>query len=973
MGTQGAAGRKRASAKDYTFSAEDDALHKISVEAEARLATKRAARAEAREIRLRELERQKRREYRREWESKSGDVNRWVDDAEKHHRRQRRQQQVRVAAAADDDDADQFNVRGQIRRFIIETKRTFPSIHVCRIRSEACLALARVGRAAHADARAALCPRAQGSQDSSDGRSVADFFGSASRRSSVSSAVSDFDINGAAVFGGDIGRVRARGASEGGLREHRRHLRGHRLLSFSPAPPISTVGSVRAASSRRGSGDTAYSVGTDSSIQELRDIFELKDELHGVEERYMQKLKELKKATDGAQEKYKKAMVSNAQLDNEKAALSHEVEVLREALEDAEEQSAEARRELSDARSDAERQRQAGASAQHKLQEARDALRQREEHVQEIPSLQRKEDALAREVFDLRETVNWKEKKITALERQKEYYECIRAERDELRAEVALLREKTKKLSLGVAVNGDEFDAARDSGMLDHVAPTAAEAAVLGESSSLPFRLKRLTEENDALLDELRRASQQLEEERRCRARVEVAFARPSPSELEDDFYLRDFQRETNKHLSEYKYKLAKSEQEKDTLEKNILRLQGHISRHKAAADGAEKEQDEIKADRRRLQRELHLALEKLDEMETTNNHLMMRLSKLKAKRDVAYAQQPLVRFHVARRAPTRKRWCIQALRRTVSRAMRPPWDLLLLLVSALLGALLGCMAEQQVLVKRVQEGGTVVLNCTEASDVNHWFWLPDFQECAEGKPASEQFDGRIEMTSNPNCELVLSNLTARDAGKLIVPESMHRNVELVITPDCTGLHIEASPHGPFVASTSVNLTCRLPRHASSAPPVRWTFFTLGKGADEQHGEVVTASMEGLWTCTVGDRDTHFCLSKSSSSTMNGWWCNETKLLMSEVGRSSESSLWTISSLPMPLLIAVCVGAALLPLLLLSAITYACFMRSGTEIEIELQDYENISKSETVSGNAEAQPRRNEDVYFNDDLYGEVE
>ncbi|XP_078458457.1 uncharacterized protein LOC144723495 isoform X1 [Lampetra planeri] len=283
---------------------------------------------------------------------------------------------------------------------------------------------------------------------------------------------------------------------------------------------------------------------------------------------------------------------------------------------------------------------------------------------------------------------------------------------------------------------------------------------------------------------------------------------------------------------------------------------------------------------------------------------------------------------------------------------MRPPWDLLLLLVSALLGALLGCMAEQQVLVKRVQEGGTVVLNCTEASDVNHWFWLPDFQECAEGKPASEQFDGRIEMTSNPNCELVLSNLTARDAGKLIVPESMHRNVELVITPAlgyerrprghanvqhqhsghpqscyCTGLHIEASPHGPFVASTSVNLTCRLPRHASSAPPVRWTFFTLGKGADEQHGEVVTASMEGLWTCTVGDRDTHFCLSKSSSSTMNGWWCNETKLLMSEVGRSSESSLWTISSLPMPLLIAVCVGAALLPLLLLSAITYACFMR----------------------------------------------
>ncbi|XP_078458733.1 leucine-rich repeat flightless-interacting protein 2-like [Lampetra planeri] len=690
MGTQGAAGRKRASAKDYTFSAEDDALHKISVEAEARLATKRAARAEAREIRLRELERQKRRE----------------DDAEKHHRRQRRQQQlepdVRVSTSGSgsrqshnhegrslytggggggksishkrdllpvpalgrdyskgdpgqkrssrsgvSSSAAGLSLGGLGSRYLssstyslhrpsylssdaVTTASDYKPWEYClpsssrsssraTSRSTSRCSSARqsptvswpcrspqASQRLHGSRQRGLSvERSPGSQDSSDGRSVADFFGSASRRSSVSSAVSDFDINGAAVFGGDIGRALL---SDGSLSS--------------------------AASSRRGSGDTAYSVGTDSSIQELRDIFELKDELHGVEERYMQKLKELKKATDGAQEKYKKAMVSNAQLDNEKAALSHEVEVLREALEDAEELSAEARRELSDARSDAERQRQAGASAQHKLQEARDALRQREEHVQEIPSLQRKEDALAREVFDLRETVNWKEKKITALERQKEYYECIRAERDELRAEVALLREKTKKLSLGVAVNGDEFDAARDSGMLDHVAPTAAEAAVLD------VRLKRLTEENDALLDELRRASQQLEEERRCRARVEVAFARPSPSELEDDFYLRDFQRETNKHLSEYKYKLAKSEQEKDTLEKNILRLQGHISRHKAAADGAEKEQDELKADRRRLQRELHLALEKLDEMETTNNHLMMRLSKLKAKRDVAYAQQ---------------------------------------------------------------------------------------------------------------------------------------------------------------------------------------------------------------------------------------------------------------------------------------------------------------------------------------------
>uniref|UniRef100_A0A8B9RH15 Leucine-rich repeat flightless-interacting protein 2 n=1 Tax=Astyanax mexicanus TaxID=7994 RepID=A0A8B9RH15_ASTMX len=56
MGTPGS-GRKRAPIKDR-FSAEDEALSSIAREAEARLAAKRAARAEARDIRMRELERQ---------------------------------------------------------------------------------------------------------------------------------------------------------------------------------------------------------------------------------------------------------------------------------------------------------------------------------------------------------------------------------------------------------------------------------------------------------------------------------------------------------------------------------------------------------------------------------------------------------------------------------------------------------------------------------------------------------------------------------------------------------------------------------------------------------------------------------------------------------------------------------------------------------------------------------------------------
>lgn len=56
MGTQGP-GRKRIPNREK-LTAEDDALNQIAREAEARLAVKRAARAEARDIRMKELERQ---------------------------------------------------------------------------------------------------------------------------------------------------------------------------------------------------------------------------------------------------------------------------------------------------------------------------------------------------------------------------------------------------------------------------------------------------------------------------------------------------------------------------------------------------------------------------------------------------------------------------------------------------------------------------------------------------------------------------------------------------------------------------------------------------------------------------------------------------------------------------------------------------------------------------------------------------
>ncbi len=48
------------------------------------------------------------------------------------------------------------------------------------------------------------------------------------------------------------------------------------------------------------------------------------------------------------EEKYKKAMVSNAQLDNEKANLIYQVDTLKDVIEEMEEQMSELRREAED-------------------------------------------------------------------------------------------------------------------------------------------------------------------------------------------------------------------------------------------------------------------------------------------------------------------------------------------------------------------------------------------------------------------------------------------------------------------------------------------------------------------------------------------------------------------------------------------------------------------------------------------------
>uniref|UniRef100_A0AAY4E0K1 Leucine-rich repeat flightless-interacting protein 2 n=1 Tax=Denticeps clupeoides TaxID=299321 RepID=A0AAY4E0K1_9TELE len=499
MGTPGS-GRKRAPIKDR-FSAEDEALSSIAREAEARLAAKRAARAEARDIRMRELERQ--------------------------------QKEV---------------------GYIPETLPSF-SLRMC-LRSCTC----------------------QSSSDFSDiSETAADYFSRSNRRGSI---VSDLD---------DISIPDLDGLDEKCDKQYTESYSRPSSRCATPGLSAAALASLGGTSSRRGSGDLASIIDPDSSLSELRDIYELKDQIQDVEGRYMQGLKELK-------------------VEGVILTPSPPVPVcllLCPVLREMEEKSKEL-----------ERQKHTCSVLQHKQEELKEGIRQRDEFIEDQILIQ-----------------------------QKEYFDCIRSERDELRDELADLKGKTRGEKHGLVIipegtpNGDMCHDSTTSG-ITVVTQEAAQVLESAGDGPLDVRLRKLADEKEELLAQIRKLKSQLEDEKQKHVKMDDVVMDGVKMENGTDLHFIEMQRDANRQISEYKFKLSKAEQEMATMEQNVTRLEGQVSRYKAAADNSEKIEDELKVEKRKLQRELRTALDKIEEMEMTNNHLVKRLEKMKANRNALLSQQ---------------------------------------------------------------------------------------------------------------------------------------------------------------------------------------------------------------------------------------------------------------------------------------------------------------------------------------------
>ncbi|XP_048152291.1 leucine-rich repeat flightless-interacting protein 2 isoform X3 [Corvus hawaiiensis] len=609
MGTPGS-GRKRTPVKDR-FSAEDEALSNIAREAEARLAAKRAARAEARDIRMRELERQQKEFSQHSYDRKWAHVQKWMEDAERarySHQSSRHSHLSSLDVSASHRSRANTSKRRDLVSEIYYDQRNYSSLGYSKlvpsyhIRSSSLHSDPAAPTRSYRPSEYSYSSRASSvrsspvSSDFSDqSETAADYFSRSSRRGSIVSDADDSQV--------------LTSLEEKSEKSHSEIFSRPSSRNSVSATPLSGN------SSRRGSGDASSLVDPDASLSELRDIYDLKDQIHDVEGRYMQGLKELKDSLAEVEEKYKKAMVSNAQLDNEKNNLVYQVDTLKDVIEEKEEQIAEFYRETEEKSKELERQKHTCSVLQHKLDEFKEGLRQRDELIE-------------------------------ALERQKDYFDCIKNERDELREELADLKETMKrgqKHGLVIIPDGTPNGDVNHESVVGTITVVSQEAAQVLESAGegpLDIRLRKLAGEKEELLSQVRKLKMQLEEERQKYSKSDGMNPDIIGLENGSDLQLIEMQRDANRQISEYKFKLSKAEQDIATLEQNIGRLEGQVARYKNAAENAEKVEDELKAEKRKLQRELRTALDKIEEMEMTNSHLMKRLEKMKANRTALLSQQ---------------------------------------------------------------------------------------------------------------------------------------------------------------------------------------------------------------------------------------------------------------------------------------------------------------------------------------------
>uniref|UniRef100_A0A158R7Y4 Leucine-rich repeat flightless-interacting protein 2 n=1 Tax=Taenia asiatica TaxID=60517 RepID=A0A158R7Y4_TAEAS len=319
--------------------------------------------------------------------------------------------------------------------------------------------------------------------------------------------------------------------------------------------------------------------------------------------------RELKRLLSQLEEKYKEALVINAQLDCEKQFLTYSVDLLKDKLEDATESNQYNQKCAADRKKELAYQRMQLAELNHQLEVARQQIAIRDELITERGLV------------------------------------LVNADGSESSAGMAN-GDTGQSLLNGAA--GSETSRPSANHPQSPQAPSSSDGALLPASSSsssytilsksnaealksicgsdIDAKIATLLEERAKDKERIETLKLHLAEERE---RIELVQKLDTRAKGGDPENLRQAVQAARSQAQEYKFRVEQANQKITGLEGDIIRLEGQVKRFKTIAENAETQEDQLKQEKRKIHRELREALSTIDDLKSENSTLQRKIDKL--------------------------------------------------------------------------------------------------------------------------------------------------------------------------------------------------------------------------------------------------------------------------------------------------------------------------------------------------------
>uniref|UniRef100_A0A0B7A369 Leucine-rich repeat flightless-interacting protein 2 n=1 Tax=Arion vulgaris TaxID=1028688 RepID=A0A0B7A369_9EUPU len=278
------------------------------------------------------------------------------------------------------------------------------------------------------------------------------------------------------------------------------------------------------------------------------------------------------------EEKYKAAMMTSAQLDNEKQSLIYQVELLKDQLEEQDEGYTELQREHKEKCREYEFQKRDMKSMEHELSIIKQQLEIKDRLIEDSG------------------------------------FVIVANNSGEP------LLEKSARHNGPLPSSGTVLVSIETRNFLEKAG-----------GSTLDEKIKSFALERDTLRKEIKNLKSEIEESQYNAKKGDHSSNVNQINGPEMQLY--EIQREASKQIHDYKFKLQKAEQDIATLEGMVTRLDTQVKRYKSDAERAEGMEDELKQEKRKLQKEMREALTQIEELQNQNKSLTARLERIKQTR----------------------------------------------------------------------------------------------------------------------------------------------------------------------------------------------------------------------------------------------------------------------------------------------------------------------------------------------------